>query len=81
MTEIVGIRGEPVEGFDTLANRINGAAQLLANVALAANISTNAARSEFFARKAVEIYDAQLGPAITQMRARLANANPFGEAP
>lgn len=77
MAEIVNLKGAPVADFDALVMQINASAQLLANIALAANVSSERDRAEFYARACLETYDERLSPAIAELRARLARPNPF----
>lgn len=80
MSSVSYVSGEAPPDFDALMMQINAAAALLANIAMAANISTEALRAEYFARQTAEIYDDKLTPLLLQLRARLATANPLAGA-
>lgn len=84
MADIVDLHRAPfVDGktqeFDALAMRMKEQAGMIADLALAAKISTEAVRAELFARQVLHVFDVHLAPLAEQMRARLGRPNPFAE--
>lgn len=79
MADIVDIKGAPVAEFDALALEAQKQAAVVSNMFVCAMAVSEAYRARHFASAGVAAFD-ELAPLVAQMRARLAQPNPFAEA-